>query len=319
MCTAFVSIIIPTFNRCEFLRDTLKSVEKQIHTNWECIVVDDGSNDNTEKIVNVFSIKDTRFKFFRRPLYLNKGANSCRNYGYEKSLGEYINWFDDDDIMLPNFIKDKLDSIVNDKQNMIIASGYSANEYLKCKKEISIKESENSLYKNYVLEGVKILTPSVLFRKEFLDKHDLFLDVIKKGQEFELFSRLFFKIDKHEYKIIQSYGFLYRGHLQSTSSKAKFYRKDFQESSSYIVKGNLVRAINLNDSELIQSSYRMLLNLYRKALINEHNYNIIYIEKVFQLNLIKRKIIIMSCLKLIKFFRIQSFRWDKVLNKIRVH
>lgn len=97
-----VSIIIPTYNRAALLRETLKSVSRQKLTNWECIVVDDGSEDNTKMVVKEFTDGDNRFTYFRRPSSYKKGATSCRNYGFLKSKGEYIQWLDDDDLLSKN-------------------------------------------------------------------------------------------------------------------------------------------------------------------------------------------------------------------------
>ena len=94
-----VSIIIPTFNRGCLLEETLQSILKQTYTKWECIIVDDGSTDNTEKIVEKYIKSDSRIQYYKRPETRKKGANSCRNYGFKLAKGEYINWFDSDDEM----------------------------------------------------------------------------------------------------------------------------------------------------------------------------------------------------------------------------
>ena len=107
MTNGLVSIIIPTYNRAHFLGDTLNSVISQTYTNWQCLVIDDGSSDDTENIVTGFCKKDQRIQFYKRPESILKGANSCRNYGFELSSGEYVNWFDSDDIMLPDFLEKK--------------------------------------------------------------------------------------------------------------------------------------------------------------------------------------------------------------------
>ncbi|MCM2302197.1 MAG: glycosyltransferase, partial [Flavobacteriaceae bacterium] len=89
-----VSIIIPTFNRAHLIGETLDSILAQTYTNWECIVVDDGSSDNTHIVVGQYVAKDSRIKYVHRPEHMLKGPSSCRNYGFELSKGEYINWFD---------------------------------------------------------------------------------------------------------------------------------------------------------------------------------------------------------------------------------
>ena len=87
-----VSIIIPTYNRAHLIGETLGSVLAQTYQNWECIVVDDGSTDNTEAVLATFTAKDSRFQYDQRPKDRLAGGNAARNYGFELSKGEYINW-----------------------------------------------------------------------------------------------------------------------------------------------------------------------------------------------------------------------------------
>lgn len=111
-----VSIIIPTFNRSLLLTEGLCSLQNQILQDWECIIVDDGSEDDTERIVSEFMIKDRRFRYYKRPHDYPKGACACRNYGYAKSSGKYIQWLDDDDILSEDKLQlqvEKLEKIGN--------------------------------------------------------------------------------------------------------------------------------------------------------------------------------------------------------------
>lgn len=94
-----ISVIIPTYNRAQFIGETLDSVLAQTYENWECIVVDDGSNDNTVEIVQAYSKKDNRIELYHRPSKKPKGASSCRNFGFEKSKGMYVQYLDSDDIL----------------------------------------------------------------------------------------------------------------------------------------------------------------------------------------------------------------------------
>ncbi|CAN1537940.1 WcaA Glycosyltransferases involved in cell wall biogenesis [Flavobacteriaceae bacterium] len=98
MYLPLVSIIIPTFNRSQLIFETLDSVLAQTYENWECLIVDDGSSDDTENVVSEYVTKDSRFQFHQRPNNRLKGANACRNFGFENSKGQYVMFIDSDDI-----------------------------------------------------------------------------------------------------------------------------------------------------------------------------------------------------------------------------
>ena len=100
--SGLVSIIIPTYNRAHLIGETLDSVLAQTYPNWECIVVDDGSIDDTENLVLAYVAEDVRIQYHKRPNYKIKGAPSCRNFGVEISKGSYIMWLDDDDLIGEN-------------------------------------------------------------------------------------------------------------------------------------------------------------------------------------------------------------------------
>jgi glycosyltransferase involved in cell wall biosynthesis len=120
-----IAIIIPVYNREHLLTYTLESIIGQSFTDWECILVDDHSSDASFEVMEEYQKKDARFKAYKRPSELKKGANSCRNFGYTKSIAPLIKWFDSDDIMLWNhleiayqtLIEKNLDFVVTDTVN----------------------------------------------------------------------------------------------------------------------------------------------------------------------------------------------------------
>lgn len=97
-----VSIIMATYNRAHLIEDTLETILCQSYKMWECIIIDDGSVDNTEEILQPFLLKDGRFKYYKRVENYKKGLPGCRNYGLDLSKGDYIIYFDDDDIVHPD-------------------------------------------------------------------------------------------------------------------------------------------------------------------------------------------------------------------------
>lgn len=96
MNISLVSIIVPCYNRAVYLPEALQSVLNQTYTNWECIIVNDGSTDNTEEIVKEWTHRDFRFKYVYKK---NGGVSSARNEGLKVAQGEYIHFLDSDDLI----------------------------------------------------------------------------------------------------------------------------------------------------------------------------------------------------------------------------
>jgi glycosyltransferase involved in cell wall biosynthesis len=101
-----VSIIIPTYNYAHYLKETLQSVLVQTYTDWECIVIDDGSKDNTSEIVNEFVKKDNRFLYIHQQ---NKGVSAARNLGIKTAKGDFIQFLDGDDLLQTDKIKSQIE------------------------------------------------------------------------------------------------------------------------------------------------------------------------------------------------------------------
>ncbi|MCB0543765.1 MAG: glycosyltransferase family 2 protein, partial [Saprospiraceae bacterium] len=97
--TELVSCVVPTYNRAAFLKDAIESTLAQDYPNWELIIVDDQSADNTAEVAKAYAEKDPRIRYFLNP---QKGVSSARNYGIEMAKGQYIAFLDDDDISLPH-------------------------------------------------------------------------------------------------------------------------------------------------------------------------------------------------------------------------
>lgn len=101
-----VSIITPTYNRAHFIGRCIDSVLMQTVSDWELIVIDDGSVDNTEEIVSSYVSRDARIKYFKIE---NGGPGNARNVGFDKSSGQYITYLDSDDEYFPNKIAAQLE------------------------------------------------------------------------------------------------------------------------------------------------------------------------------------------------------------------
>jgi glycosyltransferase involved in cell wall biosynthesis len=169
-----ISIIIPTYNRAHLISETLDSIFAQTYSKWECIIVDDGSTDNTNSMIAAYVSYDSRFQFHRRPKDKPKGPSSCRNYGFELSKGEYVNWFDDDDVMMPDalqkrisFFKPNVDAVICKLQHYDFDKNVILNE---------TKIISNNIINDYLLGVIIYFVSGPIWKREFLLKQKRLFD-----------------------------------------------------------------------------------------------------------------------------------------------
>lgn len=114
-----VSIITPSYNQGEYLSETLDSIIGQSYQDWECIIINDGSSDNTEEIALTYCKKDKRFKYIYQD---NQGVSAARNNGISNSHGKYILPVDGDDIISPTYLE-KAVSILDNNEDVKVVYG----------------------------------------------------------------------------------------------------------------------------------------------------------------------------------------------------
>ena len=105
-----VSIVIPAYNTAAFIRETLGSILAQTYSDFDIIVINDGSTDGTEGVVKSFSDKRIRYAFKS-----NEGVSIARNTGFSFSQGQYIVFFDADDVMRSDFLEKRVGALENNK------------------------------------------------------------------------------------------------------------------------------------------------------------------------------------------------------------
>ena len=184
-----VSIIIPTYNRAHLIGETLDSVLAQTYQNWECIIVDDGSSDNTDEVVGEYVKKDARFKYYHRPDEHLPGGNGARNYGFKLSKGEYVNWFDSDDLMVAEKLELKVKAMLENDVDFVVCCGLITDKYNKEIGKIDNIYTENPLL-HHVIGDVTFQTNGPLFKKKFIESTGLFNEKLKRKQDWEYFSRI---------------------------------------------------------------------------------------------------------------------------------
>jgi glycosyltransferase involved in cell wall biosynthesis len=194
-----VSVILPTYNRAHIIIKSVQSVLTQTYHNFEVIVIDDGSTDNTKEIIMNIACKDSRLKYFRNDE--NKGPSVTRNVGINLARGELIAFADDDD----EWFSDKLEKQVNLLQTLpedfaVVYSGFykvigTEKIYIPPK---NIYPKEGSIL-NSLLKGNFVGTPSILVRKSALLDIGLFDEKLLMFEDWELVIRL---SKKYQFKLI---------------------------------------------------------------------------------------------------------------------
>ncbi len=182
-----VSVILPTYNRAHLIEKSIKSVLDQTYTNFELLIIDDGSDDNTENVVK--NIDDPRIKYIK--CIENKGANVARNIGIDTAQGTYIAFQDSDD----EWYIDKLEKQVTAMQEAspsigVVYSGYwrmQGNEKIYIPTETTIRLEGDISYE--LLMSNFIGTPTMLIRKECFEKVGNFDEKLPRFQDWDLVIR----------------------------------------------------------------------------------------------------------------------------------
>ncbi len=183
---------MPVYNTAEFLVDAIESVRKQTYKNWEMIVVNDGSNDETEKILKKFVKKDKRIKVIS--FSKNQGISRALNWALEFASGEMIARMDGDDIALPNRFKLQVEYL---KKNLkVVAVGGQA-EMINAKGEVFAEKrfpTDAKTLREMIMWVVPMQHPIVMARATAVKKYgydermstsedvDLFMKLLREGE-----------------------------------------------------------------------------------------------------------------------------------------
>jgi len=128
MVNNFVSIIIPCYNAEKYIAETIQSVVNQTYTNWELIIINDGSTDSSLNIIKEFADRDSRISFIDKK---NSGVSDSRNKGIEKSNGDFIAFLDADDVWFENNLDIKINALlVNVYSDFVFSNMYNTDPNL---------------------------------------------------------------------------------------------------------------------------------------------------------------------------------------------
>ena len=222
-----ISIVIPVYNAEKYLEQCLNSIKNQTYKNFEVILVNDGSIDNSESICKVFVESDTRFRYY---LKANGGASSARNLGLDNAQGKYITFIDADDWVDENHLEVLINNIKENNSDMAVSSIKKFDNVSRFKFRVYSNQEKYLLnYNKLNREEFLVILPrlihasnsykiavSKLFKKELLSDVR-FDESIVYGEDLEFFFKIYNNISSISY--VDEVTYIYRLHNESTSSK----------------------------------------------------------------------------------------------------
>lgn len=299
MAKPTVSIVIPTHNRAELLKRAINSVLRQTFEDFELIVVDDASSDNTPEVVE--SINDGRIRYVR--LKKNSGGPVARNTGIKKARGEFIALLDDDDEWLPNRLELQIEKFEGLEKDVGVVYGgfYYVSQDTGAILGKRIPRYRGNVYTHFLKENF-VGSPTLLIRKECFKKAGLFDPELKSSQDWDMWLRIA-KYYKFEYVPAVVAKYYVHGH-QITFNMEKYIsgRERFVWKYPDIYKNPQILSIHLSQMGLLlllsgnaEKGIRYLVKSIAMAPLNMENYrkllelafdsrSVEYIKKILQFN-----------------------------------
>ncbi len=186
-----VSIIIPTYNSNLFIKRTILSVQNQTFADWELLIIDDCSTDNTVELVNEFVKKDTRIKLFKTAEN-SGGPAHPKNIGFENSDGEFIAYLDHDDEWLPSKLEKQLEIFKNSKKEnlgLVSCGAFLINESGKCFSIFKPIQKEN-LFPEILLSNPIYSNSGVLIKREVIETVGNRDEKMKYSEDWDMWIRI---------------------------------------------------------------------------------------------------------------------------------
>lgn len=261
MQTLKVSIVVPCYNQAQYLDESLSSVLNQTYTDWQCIIVNDGSPDDTEKVAQQWEIKDPRFIYLYKE---NGGVSSARNLGIQKAKAAFILTLDADDKYETSFLEKAMTVLVATPEIGIVSSW---GRYFTNEKQLQIYKLLGKSTVDFLFQNGAIGTS--LFRKECWEQVGGYDENPENGlEDWEFYLRVCaLGWNVH---IIEEVLFYYRQH---ETSRTIAVNKKYNEAKKYLYVKN---------KPIYYTHYEELINRFltasdlEKAEINKFKYTIDY-------------------------------------------
>lgn len=281
-----ISVIIPMYNKEKCVMKCLKSLINQTYTNFELIVVNDGSTDGSVQIVN--QINDKRIKLFEIE---NSGVSNARNYGLNKAKGKYIAFVDPDDYVSEKYLEDMIIKMSDDVDLTVTGRIEICRNISRTSEKINYYGSINEIPKKFYMDGYCHPIWGKLFRKQIIDKNKIKFKSIAISEdsffnlEYLIFSKkirilpicnyYYVKYDgndnltnKCDFSYIEIYNKLYKKYNYFFKDKPENYAKDIIYPQYYNLLIKLIKKYpitKLYKNSVIKNNYDCVINVLDRS------------------------------------------------------
>ncbi|MCP4914945.1 MAG: glycosyltransferase [Oligoflexia bacterium] len=256
-----ISIIIPTFNREKTIKRAINSVVAQTHSDWELIIIDDGSTDETKNIVDSFS--DDRIQYF----YIeNSGVSKARNFGIAKTRSDWIALLDSDDEWLPKKLEEQIKEIEKNPESAII---HTEEIWIRNGKRVNQKKIHQK-YGGYIFDKcipLCVISPSSsLIKKDILYEVGNFDESFTVCEDYDLWLKIcsLYSVSFIETPLINKYG----GHEDQLSAKYRAMDLWRVKALDRILK---IRALKESEKNLVIETILKKAQILRNGYLKHNN------------------------------------------------
>ena len=258
-----------TYNRAHYIVESIKSIQAQTFENWECLIIDDGSTDNTNEVLKPILEIDKRVSYQKRAGNYQKGLPGSRNYGLDLAKGDYIIFFDDDDIVHPQNLEICV-SELNKQDGYFcryirnIFHGDFDFKFDYSKNYSSFNITVKDIYK-IIRNELGFNSCAVMWKKECFN-NNRFVETLMYAEEWELYTRVIssgfngISIDK----------VLFYGRKHDKSNTGEFYRLNPVRLQSY-VEAIILVIKNLKKRQLLNSE---IIHYFIQVSLNFKEFNL---------------------------------------------
>ena len=269
-----VSIIIPNYNKSKYIEETISSVLNQVYKDWECIIIDDFSSDNSVSLISSLITNDKRFSLIKN--LNNKGANFSRNLGLKKSKGDFLIFLDADDVLHQNCLSSRVDILLSESNlDFGVFPVGTFHEFLG-DNEFVWNNFEGIHLDRFLYHDLPWLICSVIWKRKTILELEGFNPSFNRMQDVELHSRVLLN-NKIIYKTFpdQKPDVYFRINNDRITDKFNFCKKDIKSKLLYVESFYKLLSNNKNYYKIkflrgtLFESYSLIFSFYSKSCISK--------------------------------------------------